>query len=484
MDFARYDSGKNYDEVFQAGGAPRGCSTKLVKKLEKQSIRQLQKKQKLADEIFFREGITFNVYGDQHGQEKIFPFDLIPRVIDSRSWKTLEKGLHQRIKALNLFIADVYSEKSILQEDIIPPQLVLTASSYRKECEGFIPANNVWVNICGSDIIRDDDGNFLVLEDNLRCPSGVSYVVENREIMKRTFPDVFSGTNVLPVEDYADHLRKILLESSFRKESDSRVVLLTPGPFNSAYFEHAFLAQQMGIELVEPHDLVVDQALLKVRTTSGFERVDVVYRRIDDDFIDPLVFRKDSLLGVPGILDVARRKNVSLVNAPGNGIADDKAIYPYVPDMIQFYLKEDPIIDNVKTYRCTDSEDFSFVMENMPDLVVKAANLSGGYGMLIGSKATSKEIEEFRKLVKKSPRDYIAQPIIQLSTSPTLCERNIEPRHVDLRPFALTGKSRYITPGGLTRVALKKGSLVVNSSQGGGSKDTWVLSPEKGGAPC
>lgn len=484
MKLDTYDTQGNFDELLAESGTPKPHSSALLGELERQTLRQLQAKQKMADKIFFREGITFNVYGDKAGTEKIFPFDLIPRVIASDAWKTLEKGLHQRIKALNAFIGDIYSNKTILKNGVIPEDLILKAESYRPACEGLEPAHGVWVNICGSDIIRDDQGEFLVLEDNLRCPSGVSYVVENRKILRRTFPESFLTSKVRPVEDYADHLRKILLETSFRSESDSRVVLLTPGPFNSAYFEHAFLAQQMGIELVEPNDLVVDKGLLKVRTTSGYERVDVVYRRIDDDFIDPDVFREDSLLGVRGIFDLFRKKQVSLVNAPGTGVADDKAIYPYVPDMIRFYLKEDPVINNVKTYHCTDPEDREFVLENMASLVVKAANMSGGYGMIIGSNARPEEIDSFRKKVAENPRNFIAQPIIQLSTSPTLRGNHIEPRHVDLRPFVLTAKSSYVTPGGLTRVALKKGSLVVNSSQGGGSKDTWVLSGDSRGDLC
>ncbi|MCB9229459.1 MAG: circularly permuted type 2 ATP-grasp protein [Deltaproteobacteria bacterium] len=475
MNLNNYLSDRNYDELFMANGSPRPCSSNLIKKIKEYTSRQLQNKQKIADRIFFREGVTFNVYGDKKGSEKIFPFDLIPRVLEYQEWNLLKNGLIQRMKALNCFLQDIYSSKHILNHKIVPEDLILKADSFRKICEGLEPANGIWINICGSDIIRDQNGHFLVLEDNLRCPSGVSYVIENRNIMKRVFPEIFSSANVLPVEDYADHLRQILLESSFRKCSDSRVVLLTPGPYNSAYFEHAFLAQKMGIELVEPGDLFADKDCLKIRTTSGFERVDVVYRRIDDDFIDPLVFRKDSLLGVPGIFELFKKKKVSLVNSPGTGIADDKAVYPYVPDMIKFYLKEEPILHNVKTYKCTDPRDREFVLENMAALVVKAVNLSGGYGILIGNKATQDELHSFRKAIQKNPREYIAQPIIQLSTAPTLRGKNIEPRHIDLRPFALSARSNYVTPGGLTRVALKEGSLIVNSSQGGGSKDTWIL---------
>lgn len=479
MNIGDYKSEDFYDEFFESQGMSRKHSNALVKIIENLSHKQLMKKQKMADSIFFEEGITFNVYNDKKGVEKIIPFDLIPRIIDGSEWKTLENGLIQRVKAINLFITDIYNEKKILSDGLIPKEHVLNSETYRHQCEGIEPPNGIWANITGSDVIRGGDGKFYILEDNLRTPSGSSYVIENRNIMKRTFSDALSSTKVRPVEDYADHLRNMLSKSSYRSPKDTRVVLLTPGPFNSAYFEHAFLAQQMGVELVEPMDLHNNGENIMIRTTSGYERVDVIYRRIDDDFIDPTVFRADSVLGIPGVFDLYRKKKVAIVNAPGTGVADDKAIYPYVPEMIKYYLQEEPILNNIKTYMCSNKEDMNFVLDNIENLVVKATNSSGGYNMLIGSQASDKDIDGFIQKIKDDPRNYIAQPIISLSTSPILGRSGLEPRHVDLRPFVLAGKSFYVTPGGLTRVAMNKGSLVVNSSQGGGSKDTWVTVSKK-----
>ncbi len=472
MSFLEHEPSEFYDELFDENGNGREHAIPLIERLNSISPKSLLLRQKAAEAAFFRLGITFNVYGEKDGAEKIFPFDVIPRLISGKEWKNVEKGLRQRTQALNLFVADIYDKKKILKDKVIPEELVMNADTYRPQCEGLKPKDGTWINICGSDLIRDKDGSFYVLEDNLRVPSGVSYVIENRAILKKVLPTAFSSTDVKPVEDYGDHLRATLKDAAFCL--DPAIVLLTPGPFNSAYFEHAFLAQQMGVNLVQASDLVVRDECVLMRTTGGFEKVDVIYRRVDDDFFDPEVFREDSLLGVPGVMRALRAGNVAVANVPGTGIADDKGIYPYVPAMIKYYLGQDPIIPNVETYSPTNPKQKDYILKNMKKLVVKATNLSGGYGMIIGNKATDEEIDVFCKKVEEEPRNYVAQPIISLSRCPTIQAGKTTGCHVDFRPFILTGKSIYVTPGGLTRVALKKGSLVVNSSQGGGCKDTWV----------
>ena len=432
-------------------------------------------KKKQADSSFLEHGVTFTVYGDDGGTERIFPFDLIPRVIPESEWNVIETGLRQRIIALNLFLNDIYQGRKIIKDGVIPEEIVNSSKNFRPEMVGFVPPQQVYAHICGTDLIRDDQGNYLVLEDNARCPSGASYLLENREIMKRAFPQTFGGMSVRSVEEYPDLLLRTLEHLSPRKSQKPVCVLLTPGVYNSAYFEHTFLARQMGIEIVEGKDLIAIDSSIYMRTTRGLVQVDVIYRRLDDDFLDPLVFKEDSMLGVSGLMDAYLKGNVALANAVGTGVADDKVTYAYVPDMIQYYLDEDPILSNVPTYLCWRDSDRAHVLQNLENLVVKAANESGGYGMLIGNQSTAVEREEFARLIKAHPREYIAQPIISLSRHPTFCEEGIEGRHVDLRPFILYGEDVEIVAGGLTRVALKKGSLVVNSSQGGGSKDTWVL---------
>ena len=420
-------------------------------------------------------GITFNVYGNSNAEEKIFPFDIIPRIIDSKEWVYIEKGLKQRITALNLFINDIYTEKKIIKDKIIPEDLILSCESYKKIYEELTPPHKIWCHITGTDLVRDKDGQIYVLEDNLRCPSGISYVFENRQMTKKTFPQIFETLKVRPVEDYPVRLFEMLNFLAGEKTNDPVVCVLTPGIYNSAYFEHSFLARQMGVELVEGSDLLVKDDNVFMKTTKGLQKVDVIYRRLDDSYLDPLVFNKDSLLGVPGLLNAYKKGNVALVNAPGAGIADDKAIYSFVPEIIKYYLGEEAIIPNVPTYLCYKEKDLSYVLENIKDLVVKTVDGAGGYGMLIGPKSTGAEINEFREKVKATPRKYIAQPVINLSRVPVMADNNFEGRHVDLRPYIIYGKDIFVLPGGLTRVALKKGSLVVNSSQGGGSKDTWVI---------
>ena len=421
-------------------------------------------------------GITFNVYADEQGVEKIFPFDLIPRIIDANEWEWIQRGLKQRIHALNLFIDDVYHEQKILKDGIIPHEVVLSSERYLKQCIGLDPPRGIWCHITGTDLVRDGDGQIYVLEDNLGCPSGVSYVIENRQLMKRTFPQLFGMYQIQPVEDYPSHLLDMLQYLVSDRVMTPEVALLTPGIYNSAYFEHSFLAQQMGVELVEGRDLVVMDGYLHMRTTKGFQRVDVLYRRINDNFLDPVVFEPDSLLGVSGLMDVYKSGRLALINAPGTCVADDKVVCAYVPKIIKYYLNEDIIIPNVPTYMCWEEDDQKYVLEHIQELVVKEANQSGGYGMLIGPHSTKAECDEFVQRIKQNPRNYIAQPTLSLSRVPVLIDDHFEGRHVDLRPFILYGEDIYVLPGGLTRVALKKGSLVVNSSQGGGSKDTWVLS--------
>ncbi len=471
----QYQVNNGFDEMADAQNGVRPHYKKFHKLFGELTEPEFQSKREAIDNAFLRQGVTFNVYGDAAGAEKIFPFDLLPRIIPAKEWEHLERGLTQRITALNLFLHDIYHEQKILKDGIIPEFYILSAKHFRREFVGFNVTKDIYIHICGTDLIRDKDGNYLVLEDNGRCPSGVSYVLENRRAMKRAFPGMFEGIGVRPVENYSQELLKSLRYIAPAGVADPTVVLLTPGAYNSAYFEHTYLARQMGIEIVEGRDLFVKDSRVFMRTTKGPQPVHVIYRRIDDDFIDPTVFRKDSMLGVPGLINAYRAGNVSLANSIGTGIADDKVVYYFVPRMIKYYLDQEPILNNVETYLASEESDKKYILENLDKLVVKAANESGGYGMLMGPKATKAEIEKFRELIIAEPRNYIAQPMINLSQHPTNCDGSFEGRHVDLRPFVLSGERTTIIPGGLTRVALRKGSLVVNSSQGGGSKDTWVL---------
>jgi len=473
IDFSQYKTEGFFDEMFDSkmNVAPQYAS--LMERLMKMNQKKLESLQHSTDRAQLSMGMTFNVYNDDQGVERILPLDIIPRIISAEDWDYIERGLTQRIVALNLFIDDIYNDQKVFKDKIIPKELILPSSTFLKECIGLKPPLNVWSHISGSDLIRGGDGRFYVLEDNLRVPSGVSYMLENREILKRTFPELFEKLNVRPVYNYSHHMRDML--ESFSDSPKVTIAVLTPGIYNSAYFEHAYLAQQMGAELVEGRDLVVKDDFVYMLTTNGLQRIDVIYRRVDDDFIDPLVFRKDSMLGTPGLFKAYMKGNVVLVNAPGTGVADDKAVYAYIPKIIKYFLGEDPILPNVETYICDDEKDMNYVIEHIHELVVKQTDASGGYGMLIGPKSTKAEQEEFVKKIKNNPRNYIAQPTISLSRVPTLTKEGIEGRHVDLRPYILYGKEVKIIPGALTRVALKKGSLVVNSSQGGGSKDTWVL---------
>jgi uncharacterized circularly permuted ATP-grasp superfamily protein len=475
MLFKNYQPEKFFDEMFTPDGKVRPHYQKLYERLNEMNGKSFDQKREAVDLSFLRMGITFTVYGDSAGTEKIFPFDLVPRIIPNKEWTFLEEGLKQRITALNLFLHDIYHDQRIIKEGVIPASYILSGKHFRREFKGFNVPKDIYIHVCGTDLIRDNDGNYLVLEDNGRCPSGVSYVLENRAAMKRAFPVFFETVGVRPVDPYASELLNTLRYISPRQSDEPTVVVLTPGAYNSAYFEHCFLARQMGVEIVEGRDLVVRDSKVYMRTTKGLKQVDVIYRRIDDDFIDPTVFRKDSMLGVPGLINAYRNGSVSLANSVGTGIADDKVMYYFVPRMIKFYLGQDPILPNVDTYLASEKDDFKYIMDHLPELVVKAANESGGYGMLIGPKASKKEIEEFRRHIKTDPRNYIAQPTISLSRHPTYTEGSFEGRHIDLRPYILYGDKITIVPGGLTRVALRKGSLVVNSSQGGGSKDTWVL---------
>jgi uncharacterized circularly permuted ATP-grasp superfamily protein len=476
MAFEAYDPEDFYDELFLAPGKPRSHSVSLIQHLIKLGIEQLEQQRQTAEIALFKLGVTFNVYSDNQGIEKIFPFDIIPRIIDNQEWQELEQGLKQRIQALNLFLDDIYGEQKIIQDGKISSEVIYTASGFLKPCLGVKPPAGVWCHITGTDLVRDKNGQWYVLEDNLRSPSGVSYVLENRRVMKSTFPEIFRDMTVKPVDDYPSQLLETLLNLAPPQLPEPTVVVLTPGIYNSAYYEHSFLAQQMGIELVEGRDLIVVDGYLQMRTTKGLRRVDVVYRRIDDNFLDPLAFNSDSLLGVPGLMQVYQQGRVALANAPGTGVADDKVVYAYVPEMIRYYLGEEPILANVPTYLCWRESDRNYVLANLDKLVIKSADEAGGYGMLIGTKSTEAERAEFAQKIIAQPRNYIAQPTLSLSRVPTLIEGKIEGRHVDLRPYILhRGDEIYVHPGGLTRVALKKGSLVVNSSQGGGSKDTWVL---------
>ena len=473
--FQSYQAGEFYDELFLDNNQPRPECQPLIEKIFGFSDDDLWRKNHSAQQVLFRHGATFRVYGNDQSEERILPFDIIPRIISGNEWTFLEQGLKQRIEALNLLIDDIYHDQNIIHDGIIPRAIIESSSGYQAACMGLNPPGGVWCHITGTDLVRDRDGQYYVLEDNLRCPSGVSYVLENRRVMKSTFPQLFQEMNILPVEQYPSQLLETLLNLVPENIMEPNVALLTPGIYNSAYFEHSYLAQQMGIELVEGRDLIVADDYLQMKTTQGLKRVDVLYRRIDDSFLDPLAFNPESTLGVPGLMDVYRSGRLAIANAPGTGVADDKVIYAYMPEVIRYYLKQEPILANVPTYLCWREDDLTYVVDHLDQLVVKAADEAGGYGMLIGTQSTPEERALFKQKILANPRNYIAQPTLSLSRVPTLLENQMEGCHVDLRPYVLYGNDVYVHPGGLTRVALKRGSLVVNSSQGGGSKDTWVL---------
>jgi uncharacterized circularly permuted ATP-grasp superfamily protein len=464
-----------YNEMQDASGNVRTHYQRYANWLNETPAERIERKRAEADLAFRRVGITFAVYGEESGTERLIPFDIIPRIIPSTEWKDMEAGLRQRVTALNMFLTDIYHDQEILKAGKIPAEQVLNNAQYRPEMKGVDVPGNVYANITGVDVVRAGQGESYVLEDNLRVPSGVSYMIEDRKMMMRLFPELFARHKVAPVQHYPDLLLESLRAVAPRGINDPTVVVLTPGAYNSAYFEHTFLAQQMGVELVEGRDLFVKDEQVYMRTTQGTQRVDVIYRRVDDDFLDPLAFRKDSMLGVPGLLNAYKAGGVTLANAIGTGVADDKSIYPYVPEMIRFYLGEEPKLNNVPTYMCRKPDELKYVLAHLSELVVKEVHGAGGYGMLVGPASTKAEIEHFRKLVEAKPEGYIAQPTLALSNCPTFVESGIAPRHLDLRPFVLSGKGVNMVPGGLTRVALREGSLVVNSSQGGGTKDTWVL---------
>jgi uncharacterized circularly permuted ATP-grasp superfamily protein len=481
--FTQYQPTSGYDEYFcREQSAPRENLEPLLSSLGAMGLAELNRSHASASNLLRRLGATFRLNGSGlQGSERILPFDPLPRLIHRQDWAVLEQGLVQRLEAIDQFLADVYGPQRILNDGVIPREDVESSQGWRPQMKDIAMPLNRWCHISGLDLIRDGEGTWRVLEDNLRCPSGVAYFLENRRVMKRLFPSLFAGRTVQPIDDYPSHLLRTLQDLAPWSDAP-RVVLLTPGVFNSAYFEHSYLAQQMGIALVEGRDLICEDGRVWMRSTAGRKPVDVIYRRIDDDFLDPDVFRRDSMLGVPGLIDVMRSGQVAIANAPGTGVADDKLIYAYVPTMIRYYLNEEPIIDNVHTYLCSRPDDLQYVLEHLDQLVVKSVAEAGGYGMLIGPHATRDEIDSFAVKVKAHPRNFIAQPTLKLSTVPSLSEGELYPCHVDLRPYVLRGKSNWVSPGGLTRVALKRGSLVVNSSQGGGCKDTWVVSDSPTGS--
>lgn len=478
MNFKRYEIGPFFDEMFSSPGQTRAGAELLRRKIESLPPGELNRRQAAAEKVLFDVGITFNVYGHSDATEKIWPFDLVPRIVQISEWQHIEAGLKQRIQALNLFIDDIYHDQKIVKDKVVPQELIETAEGFLKPCVGLNPPRGVWCHITGSDLVRDKKGQIFVLEDNLRCPSGVSYVIANRRLMKRTFPEVFAASNVQSVELYPAKLLDMLYSIASLNADQPLITLLTPGAYNSAYFEHSFLAHETGIELVEGRDLVIHDGFVCMRTTKGLKKIDVIYRRLNDDFLDPKVFRPESVLGVPGLMDAYREGRVAIANAPGTGVADDKVIYAFVEAIIKYYLDQDAIIPNVPTYLCWRKQDLDYVLNHLSTLVVKSANESGGYGMLVGPAATQAECAEFAEKIKAAPRNFIAQPTLSLSRAPVIVDDNFEGRHMDLRPFILYGEDIFVLPGGLTRVALKKGSLVVNSSQGGGSKDTWVVDPD------
>ena len=464
-----------WDEMMGSDGFRKEYQS-IINTIDTFSNADLEMKNKIAGELFMQQGITFTVYSDNKGIERIFPFDILPRVITGSEWDNIEKGIKQRLKALNLFLKDIYNEQNIINDKIIPAELIASCPHYTREVFGIKVPHDTYIHISGIDLIRGQDGVFYVLEDNLRTPSGVSYMLENREVTKRLFPEMINNNHVRMINNYPLLLHQILLANAPQQVSKPTAVILTPGIYNSAYYEHTFLARQMGIQLVEGRDLVVDNHKVYMKTTNGLQQVHVIYRRVDDEYLDPLVFKPNSVLGVPGLVGAFRKGNLAIVNAMGNGVADDKAVYKYVPDMIRYYLNEEPILPNVPTYEMSDKEARKHVFDDINNMVIKRTNQSGGYGMLMGNNTTEEEVESFRKAVEEDPRSFIAQPIIKLSTVPCFIDGKFVPRHVDLRPYALCGPNEiHIVPGGLTRVALKEGSLVVNSSQGGGSKDTWIV---------
>ena len=464
------------DELLEADGSPRPIARDLIELIQRLGIDEVRARQRVSDLEILTMGISFTVYSDGENIDRAWPFDIIPRLIDGREWAVVERGLAQRLRALNRFIDDIYNDQQIIADGVFPADLLEDSANFRPECRGVHPKHGVWAHISGSDLVRAGDGQLYVLEDNLRVPSGVSYVLENRGVAKRAFPELFERHRIRPVDVYTDELNKLLSSLTPEGRYDPTIVVLTPGIYNSAYFEHSFLAQRMGAELVEGQDLVVgDDDCVYMKTIQGLERVDVIYRRLDDLFIDPEAFLPDSMLGVAGLMRAWKAGNVGIANAPGAGVADDKCVYAWVPDMVRYYLDEEPLIPNVPTYRCMYDDEREHVLANIGDLVLKPANESGGYGIVIGNRATAEELDDAAAAIRADPRNWVAQPILDLSTAPTLVEDGIEPRHLDLRPFILTGERSYVTAGGLTRVALTKGSLVVNSSQGGGSKDTWIV---------
>ncbi|MGI8427049.1 MAG: circularly permuted type 2 ATP-grasp protein [Actinomycetota bacterium] len=473
---AQYDTGGFFDEMFESNGRARPGSSLLVERIATMTEGDLLRRQRAAELALLNMGITFNSREADDG-EAIFPFDLIPRIVEASDWSGIERGLEQRIRALNLFLDDIYNDQKILKDRVIPEYVIKSSTAFLPQCVGLKPPHGIWCHVAGTDLVRDADGQFFVLEDNLRCPSGVSYVLENRQVMKRTFPQVFEACRVRPIDGYPGRLLETLQHLAPPGVTSPVVAVLTPGIYNSAYFEHSYLAQQMGVELVEGNDLLVADGFVYMRTTKGLRRVDVIYRRIDDQFMDPRAFNPDSVLGVPGLMEVYKAGRVGLANAPGTGVADDKVVYAYVPEIIKYYLGEEMLLPNVPTFLCWDDKDRKHVLANLEKLVVKPANESGGYGLLVGPHSTSAERKDFAGRIESSPRNYVAQPTVSLSRAPIIVQDHFEGRHVDLRPFALQGEGVYVLPGGLTRAALTKGSLVVNSSQGGGSKDTWVLSP-------
>lgn len=468
-----------YDELMYSNYQPRSGSYSLCSYLNLLDGGSIEKRKLAAELAILEMGISFTVYSDEGNIDRAWPFDIIPRIIEAQEWRYIEQGLKQRLRALNCFLSDIYGAQTFIKEGLMPAEVIDTSKHYLSQCVGMKPRYQVWANICGTDLVRDNDGTLYVLEDNLRVPSGVSYMLENRIITKRVFPELLENINILPIDDYPAQLHEMLCSIAPEYNPSPQIAVLTPGIYNAAYFEHAYLAQQMGAQLVEGSDLVVENDdCVYMRTIEGLKQVDVIYRRIDDEFLDPEVFRKDSLLGVPGLMRAWRNGRVALANAPGSGVADDKVVYAYVPDMIRYYLNERPMLPNVPTYLCSEADQLDYVLRHLQDLVVKPANESGGYGMLVGPHADHDQIVAFRDIIKKNPRNYIAQPTLAISTSPTLCNNKLEPRHVDLRPFILQGEKTFVTAGGLTRVAMQKGSLVVNSSQGGGSKDTWIIEME------
>jgi len=482
MNLNDYNAGDFYDELVTASGRPRAAARAVWKYLKNLDADELAERRAACEVAALVAGITFRVYFEDTGIDRAMPFDLIPRVIPKTEWDQVAAGLEQRVRALNLFTDDLYNDQKIIRDGVVPADLISGSENFREQCRGFSPPLGVWAHICGSDLVRDGDGTVYVLEDNLRIPSGVSYMLENRQVMKRAFPELFESSGIQPVDDYAPQLFEMLASLSPEPMETPNVVVLTPGAFNSAYFEHAYLAQQMGVELVEGRDLVVgDDDCVYMRTIAGPERVDVIYRRVDDAFLDPEVFRPDSMLGVPGLMRAWRNNKVALANAPGSGVADDKVVYAWVPEIIKYYLGEKPKLANVPTWKCSEPQDLKYVLAHIGELVVKPANESGGYGMLIGPRSTKKEQADFKRRIKSDPRNYIAQPTLKLSTCPTFVPGGVGARHVDLRPFILSGRDTFVTTGGLTRVALKAGSLVVNSSQGGGSKDTWIVDTDATG---